>query len=194
MEDLAKTRSFLVAPHEPGSMCTESSHMLLYIDEKRVTGNVYEIRWCTTAAPVPLTWTKSTKVKQSAIKDMCIVQDKDKTLIVIADDYEGIFAFDSETGELDWRSDEWEDWEGDEMYARSVTADNRGHLFVCDTNNDCIQVFTTMDGEYQGVAFKEGEQGLGEPKRIRWCQTLSSLIIAHQENDSKCSISIVKLS
>ena len=125
---------------------------------------------------------------------MCIVQDKDKTLIIVADYYEGVIAFDAETGEVDWSSDKWGDWEGDEMDARSVTADNRGYVFVCDANNDCIQVFTTADGEYQGVAFKGGEQGLGKPKRIRWCQPLSSLIIAHQQNDSKCSISIVKLS
>ena len=180
-------------------MCTESSHVLLNVDVYR-----NEIRWCTTGSPVPLTFTRATEVRQSDIKDICIVQHEGRTLIVVADYYDGIFGFNAETGEVDWKfySDELsiskeetkdgEDGTGeDEMYASSVTADNRGNLFVCDTNNCCIHAFTT-DGEYQGVAFKRGDEGLGKPKRIRWCQTLSSLIIAHQQGNT-CSVNIVKL-
>ena len=177
-------------------MCTKSPHTLLYVDVYR-----NEIRWCTTGSPVPITCTRATDVRQSAIEDMCIVQHEGRTLIVVADNYEGIFAFNAETGEVDWKfysddlsisKEDGEDDEGEEeMYASSITADNRGNLFVCDTNNCCIHAFTT-DGEYQGVAFKRGGEGLGKPKRIRWCQTLSSLIIAHQQGNT-CSVNIVKL-
>ena len=181
-------------------MCTKSPHTLLYND---VFGN--QIRWCTTGSPVPLTCTRATDVRQSAIEDMCIVQHEGRTLIVVADYYEGIFAFNAETGEVDFKfysddlsinkeetTDRDKDGEGEEeMYARSITADNRGNLFVCDTNNCCIHVFT-IDGEYQGVAFKRGDEGLAKPKRVRWCQSLSSLIIAHQQGDVY-SINIVKL-
>ena len=199
LEDLAaKPRSFLIGPHEPGSMCTKSSHMLLYVD---VYGN--QIRWCTTGPPIPLTCTKVTKVNLSMIEDMCIAQHKGKTLIVIADSFDGLFAFNAQNNREEWsfpanqlttsteKEDEEEDDEEEEMLATSITSDQQGYLFVCDNNYHCIHVFTT-DGEYQGVAFKAGEPGLGKPKIVRWCKALSCLVIAHQGNDGTYSISIVK--
>ena len=136
MVDLAKTRSLLIPYHKPGSMCTMSPHMLLYTD---VLAN--EIRWCTTAPPVPLTCTKVTKVKLS-VEDMCIAENKGKTLIVLVDSFEGIFAFNAETNKKEWSfhanelttrkgpDDEEEDDEDEEMSARSITSDNRGYLSV----------------------------------------------------------------
>ena len=138
LEDLAaKPRSFLIGSHEPGSMCTKSSHMLLYVD---VYGN--QIRWCTMGPPVPLTCTKVTKVNLSIIEDMCIAQHKGKTLIVVADSFEGIFAFNAENNREEWSfpanqlttstetEDEEEDEEEEKMFARSITSDQQG-VSVC---------------------------------------------------------------
>ena len=52
-----------------------------------------------------------------------------------------------------------------------VTTDGCGSVFVCD------QMFSTS-GRHVGCVF-DGSQGLGVPWRIRWCQTTSSLIVAH---------------
>ena len=146
------------------------------------------------------------------IEDMCIAQHKGKTLIVIADSFEGLFAFNAQNNTEEWsfpakqlttstetvdeeeeddEEEEEDDEEEEKMLATRITSDQQGNLFVCDTNNCCIHVFTT-DGEYHGVAFKRGDEGLGKPKRVRWCQTLSSLIIAHQQGNT-CSVNIVKL-
>ena len=134
---------------------------------------------------------------------MCIAKHKGKTLIVLADSFEGIFAFNAQTNREEWgfpanqlktsteTEDEEEDEEEEEMFARSITSDEQGYLFVCDTNHRCVHVFT-FDGQYQGVVFKAGEPGLGKSKIVRWCQALSCLVIAHQGNDDTYSISIVK--
>ena len=215
VEELVEIRSFPVdtrsGSHEPGPMSTKFPHTLLYVD-------VYqnEIRWCSTDGKIDklLTCKNVTDVKFSEITDMCVVEHLGKTLVVIADCYEGLFAFNAETNQKEWsvgakdltskpgeeeitevvESDEeaGEEDEEEGMYACGITSDDRGYLFVCDTNSDCIHTFTIY-GEYQGVALKLREQGLGKPKRIRWCQTLSSLIIAHQENNSTCCISIVRI-
>ena len=53
--------------------------------------------------------------------------------------------------------------------------------FVCDVNNECIQMFHVADGRYMGAAIKKGEQGLGMPCRITWCNRISSLVVVHNK-------------
>ena len=67
-----------------------------------------------------------------------------------------------------------------EIRCVSVTTDGRGHLFVCDEANKCIQLFST-DGLYICRLIGRGEHGLGEPFLVRWCKKTSSLIIAHSK-------------
>ena len=76
-----------------------------------------------------------------------------------------------------------------------VTTDGNGHLFVCDVNNACVQMFST-DGAYTGPLIKEGEQGLGCPEWIRWCTASSSLVVSHTDKEQRGSnvkISVLKL-
>ena len=63
------------------------------------------------------------------------------------------------------------------LKAQGLTTDDHGHLFVCDDNNKCVQMFHVADGRYLGAVLSEGEQGLGEPFLVTWCSRMSSLVV-----------------
>ena len=62
------------------------------------------------------------------------------------------------------------------MNAWGVTSDNSGHLFVCDADNKCVQMFSVTDGTYHGPVIKPGDLGIGKPCRICWCEEVSSSV------------------
>ena len=65
---------------------------------------------------------------------------------------------------------------------REVTADDRGHVFVCDSSNKYIHVLSTRDGSHLGVAAGEGEEGVGRPCKVAWHGESASLIVADQRD------------
>ena len=108
---------------------------------------------------------------------MCFIKEnKRETVICLYSGLSGIYARNwykqllwSVEGAVDGKT---------EIRCVSVATDGRGHLFVCDEANECIQLFST-DGLYIGCLVRQGEHGLGEPRLVRWCKKSSSLIVAH---------------
>ena len=66
-----------------------------------------------------------------------------------------------------------------EMNPSGITTDGRGHLFICDTANECIQIFDT-DGTYLCPVDCNGKLKLGPPERIDWSETESALVVTHR--------------
>ena len=68
-----------------------------------------------------------------------------------------------------------------DLDALGLAYDGRDHLFVsdCYQGNKCIQMFSFPDGKYLGCLIREGEQGLGLPTFLCWCEAMSSLVIVH---------------
>ena len=88
------------------------------------------------------------------IKDMCVTKGEDgkDILICLYESCGGIFAGDTNTHLWSIHGGVG----GKKMIeCVSVTTDNRGHLFVCNTANQCIQVFST-DGVYLGCLVEKG--------------------------------------
>ena len=54
-----------------------------------------------------------------------------------------------------------------EMFSYVVTTDRRGHLFVTDYNNECMQMFSTSDGKYLGSLMKDSE-AIGGIFSVQW--------------------------
>ena len=68
--------------------------------------------------------------------------------LLVTRGYEGVFAYALGGGECKWRVSgnlPGMDWE---MTAAGVTADDQGHLFVCDINNKCVHMLSVQDGAY----------------------------------------------
>ena len=80
----------------------------------------------------------------------------------------------SATGEIPYMSEE--------MRPCAFTTDGAQRLYICDANNQCVQAFS-VDGDYQGVALRQGRQGFGTPVLVSWSHVLSALIVVHRKND-----------
>ena len=117
--------------------------------------------------------------KGEQITDMCFINgNKRETVICCYSGLSGIYARNW-SNRLLWSVEGAVDGKK-EINCVSVATDGRGHLFVCDEANKCIQLFS-RDGLYIGRLIKSGEHGLGVPGLVRWCKKTSSLIIAHSK-------------
>ena len=112
--------------------------------------------------------------------DMCFAYEGTTKIFSVEPDYEVIEAFSVKKL---WRLEDYEP-DGMEfvMEPSGITADGRGHLFICDTANNCIQIFDT-DGTYLCPVNCNGEVKLGTPDRVAWSKTESALVVAHSVTD-----------
>ena len=128
---------------------------------------------------------------EEIIDDMCCFELESKSFLVTASGTEGVKAYNTRKPDLEWsvvgRLTEMEEV----VDAHSITVDRNGHVFVCDAGNHCIHTFT-MDGKYISTMIKEGQQGLGELRRIRWSEDLSGLVVTHRK-DNDTWISLIKM-
>ena len=53
------------------------------------------------------------------------------------------------------------------IYSYGLTTDKRGHLFVTDYNNECIQMFSASDGQYL-VPLMKGVEIIGGIVSVHW--------------------------
>ena len=106
---------------------------------------------------------------------MCCSQDENKQLLVLAAG-NGLFAYNTNTGKLEWKVDRKLPGMEKDMDCVGVTTDKRGHLFVCDwkNGNRCIHLFRASEGQYLGCLMKDEEEH--DPGRIHWCEKSSCLI------------------
>ena len=77
-----------------------------------------------------------------------------------------------------------------ELCAEALTTDGRGHLFVGDRDNSCIQMFAA-DGSYIGPLTPEGRQSMEQPLQLRWNKSKSSLVVAHTTKTERYAISVI---
>ena len=114
---------------------------------------------------------------RKVVYDMCTSNG----LLVLTRYSDGVFGYTLPEGRK-WRvSGKLPSMQYD-IDARGVTADEQGHLFVCDTNNRCVHLLSTRDGSYLGVAQTEGDLDGGTPCNVSWHQDSASLVISHEKN------------
>ena len=179
--------NFPVAPHRPGRLCQSSPTSLLYVDNTKVQR---EIRWldCSTMPPKLATVTdsitstprpKMTHITlQCEVFSICCVQNEDKQLLLTTHGRKGVACYDVTKDRLDWCLMRNLPGMEKEINASSVTTDGNGHLYVCDTNNYCVHMFS-LEGLHLGTLQQGGERGLGNPWRVLWCNRTSSLVTLH---------------
>ena len=197
IEDLRVPKfSHSVAPHRPGLLAIRDSsqRLLIYQDQGRGGLGVGKLS-CSSYPP------KTTNMKNSPrssefidlkLQDMisCVTLPNDE-LIIKSFGSNGICTSHITSGKIRWKAKGRLPGMQKSMIARGIDTDGRGHLFVCDIANQCIQIFS-LDGDYLGVLLRYGEQDLGIPFRIRWCRVVSSAVILHHRNDG-CFISVFSL-
>ena len=108
----------------------------------------------------------------------------------------GVRAYNVSTGEVEWSAMGKVAGMHQDMAAWGVAIDWRGHVFVSDITNMCVQVFS-VDGVYIGAILKHGELGLGELLNICWFSNTSSLVLSHTNSnysDNLNEITIINVS
>ena len=173
-----------VTPSKPGALCMALGSRLFFADE--LTGDIFQLD-CSKMPPARVPG--FTPTQETGIYDLCYVTHQNKDLIITTSGERGISAYRPGTGELLWKNMGILPGTERVMYACGVTADRRGHIFVCDSGNECIQLFST-DGMYLGEAFRT--QGRGRPDLIRWCENVSCLAVTF-ELAGQWSVHIIKV-
>ena len=181
-----------VAPYKPGHISTSSSDTVLLYEDQSQTPRI--VRWldCFVAPPTPLSGSDVTHTHHALIWDMCCVKQAEKELLIMTRANNGLVAFSTQRGHQGgWTVKGKLTGMNMDMSVWGITSDGHGHLFVCDINNSCVQMFSTS-GRYMGTLLREGDQGLAQPWLIRWCDTTSSLVVVHIKN-REYQVSVIKV-
>lgn len=173
--------------HQPGFISAASPTVLMYED---MSNSPRDIHWldCSTSPLVPLADAVTTCTQQSHIKDMCCVNDGNNRLLITVHS-SGIYANSANTGLLQWSVTETLPGNENKIHPQAVAAGGHGHIFVSDSNNACIQMFSA-DGAYLGAALKSKWEHL---RNICWYEGMSALISVHKVN-KYCNFSIAYVS
>ena len=123
------------------------------------------------------------------VRHILHVHDECGEFLISAHGQEGLFACNTETGQLQWSVKGRQPGMEEDLDAPNLAADDQGNIFVCDVGNGGIQMFSVSDGRYLGCLIKEGDKGLSVPVMICWCRQTSSLVVL----DVKCRISKLDL-
>ena len=127
--------------------------------------------------------------QDTGIYDLCHLTHQNQELIITTSGESGISAYKPSTGQLQWKNVGILAGSDRVMNACGVTADRRGRIFVCDSANECIQLFCS-DGRYLGQVFRT--HGRGRPDLIRWCENVSCLVVTLQ-SAGRWSVHVIKV-
>ena len=131
-------------------------------------------------------WINIANDDQGKVSCMCI----SRGLLVITKGREGVLCYTRE-GNVMWKVSgkrpamEWE------INACGVTADEQGHLFVCDKENSCVHELFAGDGKHLGVVVRQGQDGVGKLYNSAYHQDSASLVVAHGNEPAAACCSII---
>ena len=160
--------------HAPGRLVSISPSEILYEDMN--SNNLLHRLDCSTSSPVCVDMTNL--IKAGKVQEFCYLNG---ILVFVCEGCPGIYA-QTLSGESLWNFEQVVIGRYTyNMKCISVTMDDNGHVFVVDTNHDCIRLFT-IDGEYRSCLVRKGQHSIKDMKMIRYCKKTSSVIIDHWES------------
>ena len=176
----------------PYILCAFTPSTLLYAS--RSVGQS-EVRRLDTSVSPPKLIKKNRFLVEKNLNDMCPVHLENRNLVVTTHaevDEEGfsICAHDPDEKRRKWSVTE--SLAEEPLSPQGLTTDGKGQLYVCDYNSTCIQIFST-GGTYKGVLLRQGQQGLGIPRSVRWCSSKSLLVVLHRTDEEGDLLSFVKV-
>ena len=171
----------------PGVVCKAAPSILLYEDK---ANSPHEVHWldCSTSPPKPSGGTIVTRTKEDHFRSMCCAQSGEKRLLITTG-AGSVHAYDTKSNSLEWSLTDKLPGNSREMNPQSVTADQEGHLFISDSNNACVQMFSCADGKYMGALLKSESYQVSS---ICWNKEFTSMIVARTKNNY-CDLTIVRI-
>ena len=101
----------------------------------------YEVFWVHLYAGQLQSMRANAKMEQLIIYDMCTYYS---SFLFIIRGHDGIYCYTLDTGNIAWSANGRPSGMSHQMKLSGVTTDGRGHLFVCDGDNSCIQMFQSQ--------------------------------------------------
>ncbi len=173
--------------YNPIILCAHADGQLLYVEKLtylhslpsvRFSKKVYALRFQPSRARESHLLTTLPK-EHDVISGMRHVVTGGVRLLVVVG--EGMSAYNTDSGELEWVAKVI----AEKPFApHSVTSDGRGHLFVSDTANRCIQVFST-EGTHLGPILSEDKWDLGSPTSLDWADSIPALVVQTDKHEVK---------
>ena len=130
--------------------------------------------------------------RDSYIRDMCFFSHHERELLIQTDKQGEISAYNTGDDRAEWRARGALGNMKQPMHPVGVTTDGLHHIFVCDTNNACVQCLSAPSGRYLGPLMRYDNRSLGSPVRVRWCEDAASLVVVTAD-DSGWYIDVLKL-
>ena len=157
------------------------------------TGELIQLD-CSSSPPQVKSTTKISEYFKGWRSDMCFANSGHKSLIIVAHGYEGLIAYSTETGKVEWtltgrlKNGKFcpvpDSQNRDATWFSVVAVDGRGHVFVGDTYHNCMYILSS-NGKYLFDVNKDGDLNPNAIRGVRWCENISSFEVSHREKRSR---------
>ena len=166
-----------------GRLCTAETSTLLYVDKSKTPT---EVTWldCSTSPPQPVSDRQNTQLPHNRIHDIVFLNKGKKEMLLYTCD-DGVFAHNVKSSQNEWSITSFH--RRPLKNPCSVTTNDRGHIFVSDTNNSVVLMFSS-DGVELGTVMDPRD--IARPGPICWCESLLSLVVAYEVNDKWAIVAI----
>ena len=148
-------------------LCAASPSTLLFVDKSKGPRDVY---WLDCSEAEPKLTGKKISTDANFIYEICFTPDKMKPLVVAAS-LSSLYAYNAVNNKLEWNC---------KVKSFDVTTD--GEYILARTENG-VHTVSRLDGKHLGCLVRNGDQGLGSIYNVQWCNSTSSLIVAHEVNN-----------
>ena len=164
-------------------LCAVSQFTLVY---EHISPTIYEKRrqlaWLDCSGPKPKPLGIISDENVGYVHDMCLVENENEKLLII-DTITLIKAYNTTTGQLKWTAEKKVPSTYRTFGSNGLTGDGNGHLFVWESHNKCIQMFSTLNGQYLGSLMRGVKLGLGSVFCLQYHESSKSLLVANYKND-----------
>ena len=169
--------TFSAGSIDPGASCAASASTLLFVDHSKEPSDVY---WLDCNEDEPKLTGKKISINLGHVWDMCFVPNERKSPLFVTQYGLSAVAYSTVTNKLEWNS----------LGGGScITTDC--HNYLMGLEGDRINMISLSDGKKLGYLMRNGDQGLGKLKHVRWCNMTSSLIVVH-DVDKEIHISTIQ--
>ena len=176
---------YFVEPCQPYRICSVPGDRsaLLFIDVSEEGYKTFKVHFDEEHQQLQHTKANAKLVQfVDLIYDMCYSTYKGKEFIVVTRGSDGMYCYNLKTGNIEWgvKGGSRPSPTSQPMILCGLTTDGRGRLFVCDSGNSCIQMFSIPDGKYLDALVRAGGEELGILHLVSLCKESSSLIVTHK--------------
>ena len=191
-EGLVEVYDLRMVTSTPGIFCVDSPATLLFVDYQT---NPLKMKWLD-CSKIPPRVIAASSLHESWVKDTCVAKEENGNKKLVGPFIKlahKIQAVNVQLDQIEWSFDESMRGMKEKLQPRGVTADDQGHVFVCDEANACIQLFSVSNGSYSGTLLKMGRKGRGMPRGIACCKNSKWLAVGYTKLRS-VTVCFVKLS